>query len=132
MIHEQLDRPVLALILLRATEEFDQLSEGPFVVGVLRMRALRLGDEVGHALFTLDRPVHIVQLGLMFADRNEFSLALDRFEHALSHEPHNLDYLANVALALQEMGLVDRATAGWRTLCQVAQATSQASNLPST
>jgi tetratricopeptide (TPR) repeat protein len=97
--------------------------------------ALREAGQLDGAIRTLKRAVEVdpqsidlhYQLGLMFADKNEFSLALDRFECAVSQEPHNLDYLANVALALQEMGLVDRATAGWRTLCQVAQATSEAS-----
>jgi len=65
------------------------------------------------------------QLGLTFADRNEFALALDRFEYSANHEPHNLDYVANVALALQNMGLADRAEAGWQTLCDVALETSQ-------
>ncbi|MGD2108280.1 MAG: tetratricopeptide repeat protein [Phycisphaerae bacterium] len=59
------------------------------------------------------------QVGLIFADRNEFSLAMDRFERAAAEEPTNRDYVANLALALQNMGLVDRATATWQALCEV-------------
>ena len=69
------------------------------------------------------------QLGLMFADKNEFAVALDRFEYAAGKEPRNLDYAANVALALQNMGLIDRAKASWQTLCDVAQETHRVSHL---
>ena len=62
------------------------------------------------------------QLGLMFADKNQFALALDRFDHAVREAPQNLDYVANLALALQNMGLMDRAAEAWRTLCDLAQA----------
>jgi len=61
------------------------------------------------------------QVGLIFADRNEFALALERFERAAAKEPNNQDYVANLALALQNMGLVDRATATWATLCEATQ-----------
>ena len=63
------------------------------------------------------------QLGLMFADKNQFALALDRFDHAVQEAPENLDYVANLALALQNMGLLDRAAETWRTVCDLAQST---------
>lgn len=59
------------------------------------------------------------QLGLMFADEGQFAAALDRFEYATKHDPHNEAYLANLALALQNMGLLDRASATWQTLCNM-------------
>jgi tetratricopeptide (TPR) repeat protein len=59
------------------------------------------------------------ELGLMFADRNQFALALDRFDHAARKMPTNMDYVANLALALQNMGLLDRAAESWRTLCDL-------------
>jgi len=59
------------------------------------------------------------QLGLMFADEGDFAAALDRFEYATQHDPHNEDYVANLALALQNMGLLDRASATWQTLCDI-------------
>jgi len=64
------------------------------------------------------------QLGLMFADNNQFALALDRFDYAAQESQTNLDYVANVALALQNMGLLDRAAETWRTVCDLAQTTS--------
>ena len=63
------------------------------------------------------------QLGLMFADKNQFALALERFDHAVREAPQNLDYVANLALALQNMGLLDRAAETWRTVCDLVQTT---------
>ena len=90
--------------------------------------ALREDGRIDAALDVLNQALAVdpesvelhYQLGLMFADRNEFALALDKFEYAVSLEPQNLDYLANLALALQNMGLLDRAAASWETLCQAA------------
>jgi len=59
------------------------------------------------------------QLGLLFADEGDFAAALERFEHATRHAPHQRDYLANLALALQNMGLLDRANATWQVLCEL-------------
>jgi tetratricopeptide (TPR) repeat protein len=60
------------------------------------------------------------QLGLMFADREQFATAIEQFEQALATEPRNIDFHANLALALQNMGLIDRATGTWHTLCDLA------------
>ena len=68
------------------------------------------------------------QLGLLFSDRNEFTLALERFEVAAAKEPGNRNYLAHIALALQNMGLVDRAEATWRALCEVADPSATTSS----
>ncbi len=99
--------------------------------------ALRETGRTDEAMNVLKRALEVdpesidlhYQLGLMFADRNEFASALDRFEYTVAKEPHNLDYIANVVLALQNMGLLDRASAGWQTLCEVARQTSRASRL---
>ncbi|MBU0717100.1 MAG: tetratricopeptide repeat protein, partial [Planctomycetes bacterium] len=56
------------------------------------------------------------QLGLIFADRNEFALALRQFEYAAEQAPEKIDHVANLALCLQDMGLVDRANAAWQSL----------------
>ena len=61
------------------------------------------------------------QLGLMFADRHQFAQAVEQFELGLEKEPRNIDFHANLALALQNMGLIDRAKAAWQTLCDVAE-----------
>jgi len=56
------------------------------------------------------------QLGLIFADEGDFASAVDHFECATRHAPEQRDYLANLALSLQNMGLLDRATATWQIL----------------
>jgi hypothetical protein len=61
----------------------------------------------------------------MFADRNKFALALEQYEAAIKEEPRNIDLHANLALALQNMGLLDRAALSWETLCDVAAETEQ-------
>jgi tetratricopeptide (TPR) repeat protein len=63
------------------------------------------------------------RLGLIFADRHRFDLAVQQFEYAAAREPENLDFRANLALALQNMGLLDRADASWRVICDVASQT---------
>ena len=69
------------------------------------------------------------QLGLVFADQGRFQAALERFERVADKEPNNPDYVANLALALQNLGLLDRANARWQTLCEVTQQTSQGADL---
>lgn len=99
--------------------------------------ALREAGRTEEALQVLKRTLEIdsesvelhYQLGLIFADQNQFDMALDRFEYAAGKDPHQVDYVANVALALQNMGLIDRAQASWQTLCDVAQQTGQVSQL---
>jgi len=56
------------------------------------------------------------QLGLVFADRRQFALALEQFEQALGNGSKDIDLHANIALALQNMGLIDRAEASWHIL----------------
>ena len=63
------------------------------------------------------------QLGLMFSDSQQFGLAIEQFEDALAEDPRNIDIHANIALALQNMGLLDRAAAGWEALCEMAPET---------
>jgi tetratricopeptide (TPR) repeat protein len=63
------------------------------------------------------------RLGLIFADRYKFDLAVQQFEFAAAREPENLEFRANLALALQNMGLLDRAESSWRVLCDVASQT---------
>jgi tetratricopeptide (TPR) repeat protein len=63
------------------------------------------------------------QLGLMFTDRQQFTLAVEQFERAMETEPRNIDLHANLALALQNIGMIDRAAGAWHTLCDLAQQT---------
>jgi len=90
--------------------------------------ALREAGHIEEAVATLKRAVEDqpgdvelhYQLGLMFADRNHFALALEQFEEARRHDSENIDLDANIALALQNLGLLDRAAVAWETLCEVA------------
>ena len=56
-------------------------------------------------------------------------MALQRFEHAANQAPEKVDYVANLALALQNMGLLDRAAATWQTLCEMARYTREGNAL---
>ena len=67
------------------------------------------------------------QLGLIFADRGEFNLAVQSFEDAVNARPDKCDYVANLALALQNMGLLDRAAATWQVLNEICGAISSGS-----
>lgn len=53
------------------------------------------------------------RLGLLFAQKHQFELAVEQFEHAAEGNPGNVEFQANLALALQNMGLIDRAHATW-------------------
>jgi tetratricopeptide (TPR) repeat protein len=75
-------------------------------------RALRLNDKF------VD--VHY-QLGLLFAQRAQFELAVEQFERAIAGNERNLAFRANLALALQNIGLVDRAAATWRSICELSR-----------
>jgi superkiller protein 3 len=60
------------------------------------------------------------QLGLIFADRRQFAQAIEQFELAMAKGTPNIDFHANLALALQNIGLVDRAEACWEALSALA------------
>lgn len=59
------------------------------------------------------------RLGLMYCDKMQFALAVEHFEIALHNNPQNVNVHANLALALQNMGLIDRANASWRAVCEL-------------
>lgn len=60
------------------------------------------------------------QLGLLFAQRHQFQMAVEHFESAVQGNPANVEFQANLALALQNLGLVDRANASWQIVCNLA------------
>ncbi|MCK4343564.1 MAG: tetratricopeptide repeat protein [Phycisphaerae bacterium] len=61
------------------------------------------------------------QLGLLFAQRSRFDLAVEQFEQAVAGNDRNLAFQANLALALQNIGMVDRAAATWRSICELSR-----------
>jgi tetratricopeptide (TPR) repeat protein len=70
------------------------------------------------------------ELGLIFADRGQFTLALEQFERAADGQPDKVDHAANLALCLQDMGLIDRAASTWQTLCELTEDGSVEQGLP--
>ena len=66
-------------------------------------------------------------LGLMFADQERFAAALDRFAKS-SGRPHGPDAVAHVRLALQNMGLLDRADETIRELQSIHAVTAASTN----
>jgi tetratricopeptide (TPR) repeat protein len=59
------------------------------------------------------------KLGLMYCDKIKFALAVEHFETAQKENPDNMNVHANLALALQNMGLIDRARASWQAVCEL-------------
>lgn len=60
------------------------------------------------------------QLGLLFAQRCQFEMAVEHYEAAVRGNPANIDFQANLALALQSLGLLDRAGSTWQIVCDLA------------
>jgi len=66
------------------------------------------------------------RLGLLYTDRRQFDLAVKEMEAASEGSPDNTQVRAALALSLQNMGLMDRAAATWRSLWQIHQAATKA------
>ncbi len=71
------------------------------------------------------------ELGLIFADRQAFRYALEQFELANMHGVIHEANLANLALSLQDMGLLDRAAATWHTLSNLSHFSKASESLRS-
>ena len=59
------------------------------------------------------------KLGLLYTDRRQFEQAVQHMEAAAEGAPDHTEVRAGLALALQNMGLMDRAATVWRSLRQV-------------
>jgi len=67
-------------------------------------------------------PEHVdihYRLGLLYTDRRQFEQAARHMEIAVDGAPNNEEIRAGLALALQNMGLMDRSAATWRSLWQI-------------
>ena len=62
------------------------------------------------------------RLGILHTDRRQFAEAVEHMEAAADGAPDNTEIRAGLALSLQNMGLMDRAAATWRSLCQATRA----------
>jgi tetratricopeptide (TPR) repeat protein len=67
------------------------------------------------------------QLGILFAQRHQFELSVEQLEQAIATNPRNVSFQANLALALQNMGLIDRANATWQIVRDLASEAEPAS-----
>lgn len=77
------------------------------------------------ALRVVPDEIHLhYHLGLLFSDRNRFASAVEHFQRACDLCPDEVEFHAHLALALQNMGLIDRATAVWETLMALPARTS--------
>ena len=65
------------------------------------------------------------RLGLLYTDRRQFDLAVREMEAASDGAPDNTQVRAALALSLQNMGLMDRAAATWRSLWEMHQAANK-------
>ena len=62
------------------------------------------------------------RLGLLYTDRKQFDQAVRHMEAASQGAGNNAQIRANLALSLQNMGLMDRAAAAWRSLREMHEA----------
>lgn len=76
-----------------------------------------------------DRSIELhYQLGLLFAQRNHFDLAVEEFEAAAGPDAGRAAFRDNLALVLQNIGMVDRAQATWRSICALSRPVPLGSN----
>jgi len=66
------------------------------------------------------------RLGTIFADRHQFELAVEHFDAAVAGNPQNLDFRENLAIALENIGMIDRARSMWYRICEMAPESTQA------
>ena len=59
------------------------------------------------------------KLALLHTDRRQLARAVEHMEQAAGKAPGNPEIRASLALAFQNMGLMDRAAATWRSLSQL-------------
>lgn len=79
-------------------------------------------DAFSRALRVDERQVNLhYELGLLFAQYNQFDLAMESFEASLAGNNGGAEFRYNLALALQNIGMVDRAEATWRSICELSR-----------
>ncbi len=64
------------------------------------------------------------RLALLFTQQSQFELATEQFERAGGGNGRNAVFQANLPLVLQNIGMVDRATATWRSICELSSETT--------
>ncbi len=66
------------------------------------------------------------QLGLIYADQARYRLAVEEFEETLRKNGRNVDALAALAQALENIGMHDRAKSSWQAIIELAPESEQA------
>ncbi len=134
-------------LLLRQTGDVDGATEAyqqavainpNYVKAIMKLGlALRDQGKVAAAIDCLKRAVDLdsepaqihYELGLLYASRDQFNHAVKQFEQACDASPRNVDFRAHLSLALQNMGLMDRAKASWQVLSEIVKETPRGRNL---
>ena len=65
------------------------------------------------------------RLAVLYTDRRQFAKAVEHMEASAGLAPGNRRLRASLALSLQNMGLMDRAAATWRSLVQMHRQAQQ-------
>lgn len=121
-------------VLLRAegrlSEALEQLAQAVRINPAYVQAIIKLGitqqelGQIEEAVGTFKQALELApqyvdlhyRLGLLYTDRRQFDLAVQEMEAAAAGAPDNQQVRASLALSLQNMGLMDRAAATWRSL----------------
>ncbi|MFA5864112.1 MAG: tetratricopeptide repeat protein [Phycisphaerae bacterium] len=66
------------------------------------------------------------QLGLIYSDQARYPMAVEEFEQSLRRNGQNIDALAALAQALENIGMHDRAKTSWQSIIELAPESEQA------
>jgi superkiller protein 3 len=66
------------------------------------------------------------ELGLIYADQARYRLAIDEFEETLRGNGQHVDAMAAMAMALETIGVHDKARASWQAIIELAPESEQA------
>ncbi len=119
--------------LVEALEQFDAALEiNPTYTKAIIKKGLTLQDlgRIDQAIETLATALELhpkyvdlhYRLGLLYTEGRLFEQAVQHLEATSREGPDNRTIRANLALALQNMGLMDRAAATWRSLARIHDA----------
>jgi tetratricopeptide (TPR) repeat protein len=119
--------------LPEALEQFEKaVSINSTYTQAVIKKGITLQDlgQTDQAIETLTRALELApeyvdlhyRLGLLYTDGKRFEEAIKHLETADEYAGNNEQIRATLALALQNMGLMDRAAATWRSLSQMHEA----------
>jgi tetratricopeptide (TPR) repeat protein len=66
------------------------------------------------------------QLGLIYSDQARYHLAVEEFEETLRRSGQNIDALAALAQALENIGMHEKARESWQAILEIAPESEQA------